>query len=295
MKGTILINPYDAYPVQRHKTERMAEELAALGVAVDIVPNDGLAAYIEKGRVHCTLEADFVLYFDKERITARLLEKCGIRLFNSAAATEICDDKLLTHTVLANSGIPMPDTIPGPLCYNPSAAESERYIKGAIDVLGLPIVVKECHGSFGEQVFLCRTTAELKARLHEIRLKPYLLQRYEECGGRDMRVVVIGGRAVCGMLRTNKTDFRSNAALGSVCQGVEVPPEIAVMCERAADIIGLDYCGADVLLTPTPMLCEVNSNAMFEMTERVTGVNVAGAYARHIVDTITSKQKEHLS
>lgn len=287
-----MVNPYDAYPVQKRKVARMVQEFDLLGVQIEVVENDGFVAYIKDGDVKCALQTDFVLYFDKDRIAARLLERAGIRVFNNAVATEICDDKMLMHTVLANFGIPMPDTVAGPLCYNPKAAtDLDEYVCKAVKTLGLPVVVKECHGSFGEQVCLCEEAKTLKDKLEEIKTKPYLLQRYErESGGRDMRVIVIGGKAVCAMLRTNDADFRSNAAPQSRCEKADLPQEIAALCEKAARIVGLDYCGVDVLLTHPPKICELNSNAMFEKMEKTTNFNVARAYAQHIVECVNKRR-----
>ncbi len=291
MKCTILVNPYDVYPVQKRKTARMKEELALLGVETEVVANDEIVAYVRDGRTTCDLHTDCVLYFDKERITAKLLEKAGVRLFNRASATEICDDKMLTHALLADNDIPMSDTVSAPLCYNPSAPISEVFVRKAVQKLGLPIVVKECHGSFGEQVYLCRTQEELLRKLEEVKLKPHLLQRFEESSsGRDMRVIVIGGKAVCAIQRRNDADFRSNASLGGTCERVDIPDDIADICQRASQMIGLDYCGVDVLLISPPKICEVNSNAMFEAMEQATGVNVARLYAEHIVRTVGKKQ-----
>lgn len=282
-----MVNPYDANPVQKRKAERMVSEFALLGVDVEILPNDGFAVYLKDGNVKCNLHTDFVLYFDKERIVPRLLEKAGVRVFNSASATEICDDKMLTHTVLANCGIPMPDTVAGPLCYDLNVTVADASVSKAVQTLGLPVVVKECHGSFGQQVYLCRTARQLKVKLNRLKTKPYLLQRFESASsGTDLRVIVIGGKAVCAMKRTNNADFRSNASLGGVCEGVPIPAEVAAMCEKAAQTIGLDYCGADVLLTDPPKLCEINSNAMFEAMERATGVNVAAKYAQYIKNCV---------
>ena len=258
-----------------------------MGVETETAANDGFAAYVEDGRVKCGLTSDFVLYFDKERIVARLLEKAGIRVFNSAAATEICDDKMLTHAVLADNGILMPDTVAGPMCYAPEAKIDDGYIRRVVAEFGFPVVVKECYGSFGEQVYLCGDELSLRCKLDEIKTKPYLLQRYEQASsGRDLRVIVIGGRAVCAMKRVNADDFRSNAARGGRCEAAAIPDDVADMCERAAKIIGLDYCGVDVLLTDPPKIIEVNSNAMFEAMERATGINVAELYAAHIVNTV---------
>ena len=279
-----MTNPYDDSAAQTRKAQRMFAELTELGVQVDVKRNDEFVASVFSGKAECTLNADFVLYFDKDKYVAELLEKCGIRVFNSATATAICDDKMLTHITLSNNGIPMPNTLPGALCYNEKGDVSDDYIQRTVDRLGLPMIVKQCHGSYGEQVFLANSFDELKQIVKSVKMSAYLFQQYEfQSSGRDMRVIVIGGKVVCGMLRQNLDDFRSNVAHGGKASAVEVPQDVAKLCERVAKIIGLDYCGIDVLLSYTPKICEVNSNAMFEAMESATGVNVAKLYAQHIV------------
>lgn len=291
MKGVIITNPYDFNMSQRHKTRRMASELDNLGVFVDVVPNDRFLAYIDNGEVKCDLKVDFALYFDKDKYIAEMLEKRGIRVFNSARATEICDDKMLTHITLADCGIPMPATMSGALCYSKEGKISWQYLKQAAEKLGFPLVVKECYGSYGEQVYLAQDMAELVQIAEHIKFKPYVFQRFiADSAGRDMRVIVIGGKVVCGMIRQSKTDFRSNAKLGGTATACEVPADIAALCERAARIIGLDYCGIDVLLSDTPLICEVNSNAMFNAMEQATNINVARKYSEHIVRTLKKFQ-----
>lgn len=290
MKGLIITNPYDFGLAQRHKTRRMESELYNLGVFTEVVTNDCFLAYIDNGEVKSNLKVDFALYFDKDKYIAEMLEKQGIRVFNTARATAICDDKMLTHLALANCGIPMPKTLSGALCYNSDGKPSRKYLQKAAEMLGLPVVVKECYGSYGEQVYLARTMDELTALVERIKMKPYVFQQFvEQSAGRDMRVIVIGGKTVCGMLRQSQTDFRSNAHLGGTATACDVPADVAAMCERAAKIIGLDYCGIDVLLADTPLICEVNSNAMFNAMEQATNVNVARKYSEHIVRTIKNK------
>jgi glutathione synthase/RimK-type ligase-like ATP-grasp enzyme len=102
----------------------------------------------------------------------------------------------------------------------------------------------------------------------------------------DYRIIIVGGKAIAGMKRVNhQGDFRSNVALGGTGEKVEIPAKFISIAEKAASILALDYCGVDVLIGPNddePILCEVNSNAFIEGIERVTGVNVAKAYALHI-------------
>lgn len=287
MKGIIITNPFDENATQLYKVKRMTGEFERLGVDVETVKNDRFLAFIKNGDIVCRQDADFALYFDKDKYVARMLEKQGVRVFNSAAALEICDDKMLTHITLANAGIPMPTTMSGALCYVRDGVISRDYLCRVADELELPLVVKECYGSYGEQVYLAKTIDELSNIVEKIKNKSYLFQRYvKESSGRDMRVIVIGDKVVCGMTRTSETDFRSNVQHGGKATPCEVPDNIAELCVKAAKVIGLDYCGIDVLLGNTPEICEVNSNAMFTAMEQVTGINVAAAYAEHIFKSV---------
>ncbi len=48
---------------------------------------------------------DFVLFWDKDIYLAQRLEHMGIKVFNTARAIEICDNKALTAIHLSNSNI----------------------------------------------------------------------------------------------------------------------------------------------------------------------------------------------
>lgn len=292
MKCLIVKNAFDKGASQQRKLARIIEELVAAGVEYEVAPNDSLLATITGGVADSRVEADFCFYFDKDKYVAELLEKRGLRLFNSAEAMAICDDKMQTHIRLAGSGVPMPDTISAPLCYTPLAF-SDEFLHGVTARLGLPLIVKQCYGSFGEQVYLAKTTGELASIVDRIKGSAYLFQRYvAESSGTDTRVIVIGGRAVCAMRRVNPKDFRSNVELGGVACPVELTAELAAICELAAKTIGLDYCGVDVLSsTDGPLVCEVNSNAMFNAMEQVTGLNIAKRYVEYAISTVKDKQK----
>lgn len=288
MKGVILTNPYDNSVTQRRKVLRMTEEFGRLGVEVSTYANDRFFAYIRNNKTTVNLNADFALYFDKDKYVAQMLESQNVRVFNKARATAICDDKMQTHIELAKYAIPVPDTMAGALCYSKDGVISDGYLRQVAETLGLPVVVKQCFGSYGEQVYLANTFAELKTSVTDIKGTAYLFQRFvAKSRGRDMRVIVVGGKALCAMTRTSATDFRSNIEHGGVAEACGViPADIADICERAAKIIDLDYCGIDVLLGDAAQICEVNSNAMFYAMENATGVNVAKAYAEHIIQCV---------
>ena len=282
-QALILVNPYPNVEAESYQPKRLAEEFARLGVEVDILPNYYRAS-IKGGNVLLRLEKyDFCVYLDKDKYTHRMLERSGMRLFNSADAVEICDDKMTTAIMLSNSGIPMPETLPAPLCYKPDAdidGEAER----VLDVIPLPVVVKKCYGSLGKEVYLARTREELQVLMKAHVHAPHLYQRFvEESSGKDLRVVCVGGEVVASMKRTSDTDFRSNISLGGRGEPFTPTDEVRTLCKRVSEILKLDYCGIDLLFGKDSMLvCEVNSNAFFGGIEAITGANVAKAYAEHI-------------
>lgn len=226
-----------------------------------------------------------MVYLDKDKYLSRLWEKEGVRLFNSADGVEVCDDKMLTYIALANGGVEIPDTLPAPLCYYPDARVREEYCRVVEERLGYPLVVKKSFGSWGMDVNLIQNFAELTKIAEEYKLFPHLYQKYIAAKrGEDTRVLVIGGKAVAAMRRRNDGDFRSNIELGGRGYPAEITKSYREISERAARLLSLDYCGIDLLEGEDgrPIVCEVNSNAFFNEAEKVTGVNIAGAYAAHI-------------
>lgn len=230
----------------------------------------------------------FVLFWDKDIRLARLLETCGLRLFNSAAAIEICDDKSLIYLGLLGSGIKMPRTIILPKIFTPVDWRGSGYLEAAAEVLGFPLIVKECFGSFGEQVYLCRGMEELFTTVNGLGCTPAILQECIESSlGRDVRINVVGGRAVASMYRySDNGDFRANISRGGKMKKHTPTSAEEKTAADACRVLGLDFAGVDILLGENgePILCEVNSNAHFISIFNCTGVN----FADHIIDHIIS-------
>lgn len=290
MKALILINAYANMHAVNSQVRRLREELEKQGVEVDIRHNGSLSAAItENGRCHIAVEDyAFCIYLDKDSYASQMMERQGLRLFNPHAAIQICDDKMETFLHLSNHDIPMPRTIPAPLCYYPNTPIQTEWLNHVADTLGLPLVVKECNGSLGAQVYLVSTREELYALATRLQGKKHLYQQFiSHSTGRDVRVIVVGGRVVAAMKRVSHQDFRSNIELGGCGEPIDLPPEAACICEKVAEILGLDYCGVDLLFGEDGfLLCEVNSNAFFEGVEATTHINVAEQYVRYILASL---------
>lgn len=283
MKALILINAFSEAENYLYQPARLKEELEKLGIRADIVRNRGIAR-IAGGDVTSAVGGyGFCIYLDKDKYTSAMLERAGMRLFNSHRAIRLCDDKMTCHIALSSAGVRMPDTIAAPLCYSPGALPDEVTLSAAEKALGYPIVVKTAYGSLGSGVFLIEDRAALIQKERELQCTPHIFQKFiAESRGRDMRVIVIGGKCVAAMERMSSVDFRSNMELGGTGRAVTPPKEAAELAVRCSELLGLDYCGVDLLFGRDGFyVCEVNSNAFFRGAERVTGVNIAAAYAEY--------------
>ena len=231
---------------------------------------------------------DFILFWDKDVHLARRLESEGIRLFNSADAIEICDNKILTASALSGK-IATPKTIISSKTFEGVGYNNLNFVENATRVLGLPLIIKEAYGSFGAQVYLAKTLDEAKNIITSLGHKDFIMQEFiSESIGRDVRVNVVGGKVVSTMERYNENDFRSNISNGGSMKKIVITPEIEAIAIKAAEIIGLDFAGVDVLFgNDGPIVCEVNSNPHFKTSLECTGVDMS----EKIMDYIAEKMR----
>jgi ribosomal protein S6--L-glutamate ligase/gamma-F420-2:alpha-L-glutamate ligase len=252
-----------------------------------------LRSKIEDGKISSYLNGvDFAVYLDKDKYQSQILESLGIKLFNSHDAIRVCDDKGTTYLALINKGVNLPKTMFGALCYNKDMPIDKNWANKIAQELGFPLIIKESFGSMGKGVYLANDFDELLSIMNELKLKPHLFQEYLGARrGVDVRVIVIGGKAVCAMQRENEFDFRSNVAQGGKGTPIELPIEFKKTAERCAEVLGLSYCGVDLLYGKDnmPYVCEVNSNAFISGIEKVTGFNVAKTYAEYILSCLNNK------
>ncbi len=148
------------------------------------------------------------------------------------------------------------------------------------------MVVNEAFGSFGQQGYLCRTPEEAREQLQRIGGKKVIFQEFIESSfGRDLRLNVVGGRVIAAMMRFNEHgDFRANISNGGSMKPHSPTPAEEALAVRTAKLLGLDFCGVDLLFgrDGAPILCEVNSNAHFKSIFDCTGVDAADLIMAHI-------------
>ena len=233
----------------------------------------------------------FVLFWDKDVLLARSMELAGLRLFNSARSIALADDKAETALCLAEAGLPIPDTIPAPTCF-PGCRRDPATAERAAKILGWPMVIKENKGSFGAQVYLANNLREAERILQHIGEHDCIFQRFIDVSrGRDLRVTVVGGKAVCAMERQAATrdEFRSNIGAGGTASVHVLTPLEEKLAVDAANALGLDFAGVDLLYGRNDeerYVCEVNSNPQLQSTIDACGINPATNIMWHIRNQI---------
>lgn len=231
---------------------------------------------------------DFIIYRDKDIPLAKCLEHMGYRLFNSASAIELCDDKSLTAMKLSGI-VSLPKTIMVPKTFPTVGYPSIDFLSQIEKELSYPFVIKECFGSFGMQVYLAENSQKAQEILQKHAGLPLICQQYIKSSyGRDIRIHIVGNQMVTAMLRTNPNDFRANAELGALTTVYTPSEEEVSLCLKVTKALGLDFAGIDLLFEEdgTKLLCEVNSNAHFTHIYECTGINVADAIAAYIASSI---------
>ena len=281
-KGAVVVNAY--WRGGDDGAKNIARALQELGAEVSLLRASEIDLGVGEGLTG-SFPYDFVVFLDKDDHLARLLEKSGVRLFNSAESIRLADDKMLTHIALLP--LPQPVTISSPLFF--AGEDDPTFLDYVEQKLGYPVVVKKCFGAFGREVYLAKDRAELASFRARFLKEPHLYQKYIECGATDYRVITIGGKAVAAMKRqaTEKGEFRANAALGGRGEKVELTEELRALAEKASELLGLEYAGVDLLWDGERYLVtEVNSNAHFALITEVTGAPIAELYAKYVLSEI---------
>lgn len=205
----------------------------------------------------------------------RHFERQGVAMVNGPAAIEAVADKLQTLQILSRAGLPIPKTILGKFPVDVDVVERE---------LGFPVVVKTLKGTRGNGVLLCSDREQFNDLANLLDgANPgadFIFQQYiKSSHGRDVRVLVINGKAIAAMERRSADgSFKSNISLGGVGSCFDPPEPMAHLAVRVAHALGLDVAGVDILFdTNGYRICEANSSPGFQGMEKACGISVPDA------------------
>lgn len=286
MKALLVVNHYLNTEKYSSMTELLKKSAEKCKIDLAVRTNAELLKRITLGEEGFVPEGDFVLFWDKDVTLCSILEAMGKRVFNSSRAIAACDNKGLTHALLEGRGIPMPKTVVAPLSF--SKCTLYDFVASAAERLGFPLIIKESYGSFGCQVYKADNLTDAADIANSISPKQMIFQEFvASSAGRDVRINVVGGRVAAAMERRSDTDFRANVTLGGNMRPYEPSKEETDIALCAAEALGLDFGGIDLLFGKEhPLLCEVNSNAHVKNILDCTGINAADAIFEYIKEKL---------
>lgn len=278
-KGYIIINGFLREEKFFSLYSALKQSADRAGLQLELKTNIELMCDIASGKtVANETLPPFAIFWDKDVRLAKTLEAAGMKLFNSAGAIELCDDKSLTHIALMNR-VPQPKTVLIPLTFPRVGYTDCAFLEKIADYLGFPFVIKQCFGSFGAGVYLARNMDEAKAALMKTAGGAAIAQQYIASSfARDIRAYVVGDKVAAAMLRHNESgDFRANVAQGGKADAYMLSEAQAALAVKTAQILGCTFAGVDLLFGENGEMtvCEVNSNAHFAGISAATGVNIA--------------------
>ena len=211
----------------------------------------------------------------------RVLNTWGIPTVNTAKVAEICGDKLATSAVLAKEGLPQPRNL---------AAFSTKAALDAIETVGYPVVIKPVVGSWGRLLAkindrdAAEAVLEHKSVLGSVQHSIFYIQEYIEKPGRDIRVFVMGDRAITAIYRKSQ-HWITNTARGGEGEVCKITPELEEICVNAARAVGGGALAIDILEHPDRgfLINEINHTMEFHTLMPITGVDVSGLLVDYLI------------
>jgi len=281
-----------------YSTKRMKEEAEAAGWDVRIIDPLKLSIVVDDdgGRLFhkgWPVDCDAVIPRIGHSITrrgvsvVRAFERMGVIVLNEGDGIQSSRDKLLASQKMNEGGVPIPITAQVGTWQDTRRAVSR--------VGGTPCVIKTNEGTHGSGVFLAHTEQQARQLVYQMLergLRPLVQEYISESHGQDIRAFVVGGKVVASMRRKAKgNEFRSNFHLGGEVEKLTISDEYAEIACKAAEILGLEIAGVDMLESDRgPLVLEVNSSPGLEGIEAASGINVASRIIRNLDNLHSSRQ-----
>jgi ribosomal protein S6--L-glutamate ligase len=227
-----------------------------------------------------------------DQITSRIsvlecMEFAGIRVFNRTYSHRRAKDKLATLVWLAHKGVPIPETT---ITERMAAALAATRRHG--DVVSKPLRGSQGQGVLRLQdpdlafrIFKVLQTQDQIMFVQKFIQTPTQDEEGRPMPPRDIRVMVVGGRALGAMYRYAKPGkWKANVAQGGRPRKCPLSPELGKIAVRAAGALEMDFAGVDLLEASTGLLVsEVNSAPNWSGFQKVTEIDVAQEIADHVL------------
>lgn len=204
------------------------------------------------------------------------LQRLGMYILNHPSAIERAVDKYYALSLLEENELPVPRTV---------VAESVDAALSAFTDLGEDVVVKPIFGSrgIGSTRVSDIDVAERIFRALDFNHQVLYIQEFIPHGDYDLRLLVLGRRVLASMKRV-AASWKTNISLGAKPVSYNPPCEIKAIAVNAAEALGCELAGVDILQTKKgPLVIEVNSQPGWKGLQTVTEINIADEIAGYVL------------
>jgi len=221
-----------------------------------------------------------------EQLTRRIsllehMELAGIRVMNPCYPFRRSRDKYATQYTLLHNDLPVAETV---------TTESLARAYEHTSLMDGKIVYKPILSSMGkgsmrfENTDLAYNAYKMLDRMQH----PFLIQRFIENPGRDIRVFVIGGEVASAVYKyVPEGGWKSNVAQGGKMVEEKISQKILELGLKATKAMRLDYCGVDIIESPEgPVILEVNAAPGWQGLKEATGLDIAVKIIHYAEDII---------
>jgi gamma-F420-2:alpha-L-glutamate ligase len=277
MKGWLV---YEEKNVQRNSffINRWMQAAKAETVGLRLIKTSELAYGIRGGEPFLLLsrhdeKPDFIVMRCNQPLLSRHAENMGIAVFNNSKVARVCNDKRLTHALLAGQ-VPMMDTA--------FLAPDAFYAP-----FPYPLVIKGVRGCGGREVYRVDDSLQYEEAMKAVAPDHAVAQPLCDEPGRDMRVYVLGDKIIACMLRYSIADFRSNIGLGAASKPVDLPEQVREYVDVIQSQFSFGLAGIDFIFhRGQPVFNEIEDAVGTRMLYMHTGRDIAREYLALILSQL---------
>jgi ribosomal protein S6--L-glutamate ligase len=201
----------------------------------------------------------------------------GAVVMNTARAIGQSRNPARCLQLLSGNGLDIPATV---------MARNVTSLKAMVHLLGgVPVLVKLLQGTERRGLMVCESEQSLEAALEAVLGLGHniVLQEYVRKASRDLRVFVVGGRALAAVARTARPGRLSKSlSRHGRLEATDMSELVRAAAERAAQVCELEVCAVDLLEVKDGVkIFEVNASPALPDMEAATGVDLATPIIKH--------------
>lgn len=267
--------------------DRLVTAAATHHLVLHIVPHESLRFGVCPEGLYAQTDVapglpDFAIARAVDPFLSQHLEAMGIRVFNRAAISAMCNDKAWTYQAVSRLGTPM---LPTRFADLAALGELAPYLEW-------PAVVKAVGGRSGKQVHLAATPDAYAALCSTLPKGRYVVQPL--CGhpGVDIRVFVIERKVVAAIRRTAEQGgtggFRANFSMGGAATVHDLSRREMETVTRIVEAFPFDYVGIDFLLDAQGefLFNEIEDAVGSRTLSICTSIDIADLFLAHVAAQI---------